>query len=106
MGDLATLFRLVAASALVGLLAYCGGHILQVWKKRNARPGTPTGPAPLVRRLAWAGLLAGVILTPAAVALRELTRTDGVLTGEDLFVVRAADDMAVEWLADQEAVAA
>ena len=106
MGDFATLFRLVAASALVGLLAYCGAHIVQVWRKRNARTGAPTGPAPMLRRLAWAALVAGLVLTPAGVVLRELTRTDGVLTGEDLFVVRAADDMAVEWLADREAVAA
>lgn len=105
MGDFATLVRLVAASALVGLFAYCGGHIIQVWKKRNARPGGPPR-APMVRRLAWAGLLAGLVLTPAAVVLRELTRTEGVLTGEDLFVVRASDDMAVEWLADRDAVAA
>lgn len=106
MGDFATLLRLVAASALVGLLAYCGAHVLQVWKKRNARPGTPTGPAPLIRRVAWAGLIAGLVLTPAGVVLRELTHTDGVLTGEDLYVVRAADDMAVEWLAEREMVEA
>lgn len=105
MGDFATLFRLVAASALVGLLAYCGGHILQVWKKRNARMGG-ADKAPPVRRLAWAALVAGLVLTPAAVALRELTHTEGVLTGEDLFVVRASDDMAVEWLAERDAVAA
>ena len=105
MGDLATLFRLVAASALIGLLAYCGGHIFQVWKKRNARP-VGAEQASLVRRLAWAGLIAGLVLTPAAVVLRELTRTDGILTGEDLYVVRAADDMAVEWLAVSDEVAA
>src|SRR5439155_8612176 len=56
--------------------------------------------------LAWVCLLAGLVLTPAAGLLRELTRTEGVLSGEDLFVVRAADDMVVEWLKDGDVVAA
>src|SRR5215212_2386039 len=105
MGDTATLVRLVAASGLVGLLAYCVAHVVQVWRKRNKRPDSPGGARP-GRKLAWVCLLTGMALTPAAGLLRELTRTDGQLSGEDLFVVRASDDMAVEWLREGDAVVA
>jgi hypothetical protein len=105
MGDTATLVRLVAASGLVGLLAYCVAHVVQVWRKRNKRPDSPGGARP-GRKLAWVCLLTGMTLAPAAGLLRELTRTDGQLSGEDLFVVRASDDMAVEWLREGDAVAA
>ena len=103
MGDTATLVRLVGASVLVGLLAFCIAHVVQVWRKRNARPADR---APIGHRLAWACLLAGGILIPAAAVHRELTRAEGVLTGEGLFVVRAADDAPVEWLREGDAVAA
>lgn len=102
MGDFATQFRLIAASALVGLLIYCGCHVVQVWRKRNAQPAGPSA----ARRLAWVCLFAGFVLIPMAFVLQELTHTEGVLTGEDLFVVRASDDMAVEWLQDQDEVVA
>jgi hypothetical protein len=105
MGDTSTLVRLVAASGLVGLLAYCVAHVVQVWRKRNKRPVMPGAAGP-GRKLAWVCLLTGAVLAPAAGLLRELTRTDGVLSGEDLFVVRAADDMVVEWLKDGDVVAA
>jgi hypothetical protein len=105
MGDTATLVRLVAACGLVGLLAYCVAHVVQVWRKRNKRPES-AGRAGPGRKLAWVCLLAGLVLAPAAGVLRELTRTEGVLTGEDLFVVRASDDMMVEWLRDGDTVSA
>src|SRR5262245_47483260 len=105
MGDTATLVRLVAACGLVGLLAYCVAHIVHVWRKRNKRPET-AGVAGPGRKLAWVCLSTGLLLAPAAGLLRELTRTEGVLTGEELFVVRAADDMVVEWLKDGDAVTA
>jgi hypothetical protein len=103
VGDTATLVRLVGASVLVGLLAFCIAHVVQVWRKRNARPADR---APAARRLAWACLLAGGVLIPAAAVHRELTRAEGVLTGEGLFVVRAAEDAPVEWLREGDAVAA
>jgi predicted nucleic acid-binding Zn-ribbon protein len=105
MGDTATLLRLVAASALVGLLAYCGAHAVQVWRRRNARPNDPDRPGP-ARKVAWVCLLTGLLLTPAAAVLRELTRSEGVLSGEDLYVLRARDDLAVEWLHAGDATAA
>jgi predicted nucleic acid-binding Zn-ribbon protein len=105
MGDTATLLRLVAGSALIGLLVYCGAHAVQVWRRRNARPNDParSGPA---RKVAWVCLLTGLLLTSAAGVLRELTRSEGVLSGEDLFVLRARDDLAVEWLHPGEATTA
>ncbi len=104
MGDTATLIRLIAASTLVGLLAYCLAHVVQVWRKRNARAGGER--APVGRRLAWACLVAGIILFPASAVHRELTRSEGLLTGEGLFVVRAGEDLPVAWLRDGDAVVA
>ena len=103
MGDTATLTRLVAASTLVGLMAYCLAHVVQVWRKRNARPGPATSAA---RRLALGSLLVGAVLLPASAVHRELTRSEGVLTGEGLFTVRAGDGQDVEWLRDGDAVSA
>jgi hypothetical protein len=96
---------LIAASGLVGLLFYCGGYVIQIWRKRNARP-SDDGNSSRGRRLAWMCLFMGLILVGAAGALREMTRSEGMLSGEDLFVVRASDDMAVEWLQDKDTVAA
>src|SRR4051812_49193885 len=106
MGDTATLFRLVAACGLVGLLAYCSAYVVQIWRKRNARPASDTSNRSPVRKLAWMGLLMGLVLAFSAAVLRELTRSEGTLTGEDLFVVRASDDMTVEWLQDRDTVEA
>jgi hypothetical protein len=103
VGDTAALVRLVAASTLVGLAAFCIAHVVQVWRKRNARPGRGAPPG---RRLAWACLLAGATLLPASAVHRELTRDKGVLTGEGLFTVRAGEDQEVEWLTDVGAVVA
>jgi predicted nucleic acid-binding Zn-ribbon protein len=106
MGDTATLFRLVAACGLVGLLAYCTGYVVQIWRKRNAKPSqNPVGASP-ARKLAWMGLIMGFVLVFAAGVLRELTRSEGQLSGEDLFVVRASDDMVVEWIQDRDTVSA
>ncbi len=84
-------------------MAFCLAHVVQVWRKRNARPGRGT---PAGRRVAWACLLAGTVLLPASAVHRELTHSEGVLTGEGLFVVRAGEDQDVEWLRDGDAVAA
>lgn len=105
MGDTATLFRLIAASGLVGLLVYCSGFVIQIWRKRNARPSDGNGSSK-GRKLAWMCLFMGLILVGTAGALREMTRSEGMLSGEDLYVVRANDDMAVEWLQDKDTVAA
>ena len=102
MGDNATLVRLVGASLLVGLLAFCIAHVVQVWRKRNARVGERP---PIGRRLGWACLIAGGILVPAAMVHRELTCAEGILTGEGLFVVRATEDTPVEWLCEADSVA-
>src|SRR5437660_676525 len=67
MGDFSTLIRLVVASALVGLLAYCGGHVVQVWRKRNARKGADPNRAGGGRRVATVCLLAGLVLAAGAV---------------------------------------
>lgn len=106
MGDTGTLFRLIAASALIGLLAYCTAYVVQIWRRRNARPDNSTTGTSSLRKLGWVCVLMGLVLTPAAGVLRELTRTEGVLTGEDLYVVRSSDDMAVEWVQDRDSVAA
>jgi len=103
MGDTATLIRLVVASTLVGLMAYCLAYVVQVWRKRNARPGPVTSTA---RRLALGCFLVGAVLLPASAVHRELTRGEGVLTGEGLFTVRAGDDQDVEWLQGGDPVAA
>ena len=102
MADTSILVRLIAASILVGLLAFCGAHVVQVWRKRNAKPG---GRSPGQRRLSWACLLVGLILIPATAVNRELVRSEGTLAGEDMFVVRASEDVAVEWLREDEMVA-
>lgn len=100
LGDTFLLFRIVAASALVGFLAFCVGHVVVVWRKRNAKRGGSGPGRSGGRRLAWGCLLAGVVLLPAAAVQRELTRGDGVLAGEGLYVLRAQDEMNVEWLRD------
>lgn len=103
MGDAATLVRLVAACTLVGLAAFCIAHVVQVWRKRNTKPGENV---PAGRRLAWACLVAGAVLLPASAVYREFTRDKGVLTGEGLFTVRAGEYQEVEWLREVGGVAA
>ena len=106
MGDTVTLFRLLAASAIIGLLAYCSSYVVQIWRKRNAKPADATRRSTTRRKIAWFCLFMGLVLTPSAGMLREFTRTEATLTGEDLFVVRANDGMAVEFLQDRDTVAA
>jgi HlyD family secretion protein len=106
MGDTVTLFRLLAASALVGLLAYCSSYVVQIWRKRNAKPADQARRSTTRRKIAWFCLFMGLVLTPSAGMLREFTRSEATLTGEDLFVVRANEGMAVEWIQDRDAVAA
>jgi HlyD family secretion protein len=106
VGDTATLFRLVSASAIIGLLVYCSLHVFHVWRKRNSRPGNGPSRGGATRKLAWIVLFVGLVLLPSAWILRELNRSEGVLTGEDLFVVRASEDLTVQWLQERESVAA
>ncbi|MGL6094960.1 MAG: HlyD family efflux transporter periplasmic adaptor subunit, partial [Fimbriiglobus sp.] len=104
MGNTAVLFRLIAASLLVGLAAFCIANVAHVWRKRNAKPGSPGRS--VARRFAWAALLTGLVVTPTAVVARSLSRTEGYLTGEGLFVVRARSDQLVMSVAESGAVAA
>ncbi len=106
MGDTVLLVRLVAASALVGLLVFCVAHTVQVWRKRNAKKAGPDGGSPVGRRLAWGCLIAGVVLLPASAVHQEMTRRDGVLTGKGLFILRAQEDLNVEWLRDGDGAGA
>lgn len=102
MVDTPTILRLLAAGALAGLLVFCGAHVVQVWRKRNAKKGLAPAAHRPGRKLAWAGLVVGLGLVPTAGLMRELTQAEGVLSGEDLYVVRARDDLAVEWLHESE----
>jgi multidrug resistance efflux pump len=79
---------------------------MHVWRKRNARPGNASHGPSKGRKLAWITLFCGLVLLPAAWMLRELNKSEGVLTGEDLFVVRASEDMTVKWLQERETVTA
>lgn len=96
----------MAASALVGFLAFCVAHVVVVWRKRNAKKGGSGPGRPGGRRLAWGGLLAGVVLLPAAAVHRELTRGEGILAGEGLYILRARDDQNVEWLREGDVAGA
>ena len=98
--DTFLLVRVVAASAVVGFLVFCVAHVVVVWRKRNAKKGG-SGPASAGgRRLAWGCVLAGVVLLPVAAVHRELTRGEGILAGEGLYILRAQDGLNVEWLRD------
>ena len=100
MTDTFLLLRIGAASALIGFLVFCLAHVVVVWRKRNANKN---GSGPVRsggRRLAWGCLIAGVVLLSLAAVQRELTRGEGSLTGEGLYILRAQDDLNVEWLRD------
>jgi multidrug resistance efflux pump len=100
LGDTFLLVRVVAASTLVGFLAFCVANTALVWRKRNARKGGSEPGRTGGRRLSWGCLIAGAVLIPAAAIHREMTRGEGTLTGEGLYTLRAHDDLQVEWLRD------
>ncbi|MGI6414310.1 MAG: HlyD family efflux transporter periplasmic adaptor subunit [Thermoguttaceae bacterium] len=84
--------RYALVSGLIGVAAFCASYAAYVWRRRNAAlAGRRASPVETCRR--WSALLlaAGGLAIGLAVAVRELDRPAGVLSGDGLFAVRVPE---------------
>src|SRR4051794_17816710 len=99
------LLRFTLLSALIGFGVFCAAQTAQVWRRGNRRAARKeAAPQPLadaVRGWSAALLVLGVLVAGFAVALREVTRAEGVLNGDGLFAVRARDDFELKDLREE-----
>lgn len=82
--------RFALLSGLIGFAAFCISYALFVWKRRNASisDARPTRNETW-RRWAFGLALTGCMTMSIGVAVREMDRVEGVLSGDGLYAVRS-----------------
>lgn len=93
----APLLRFMALSAIIGFIFFCASYAVLVWRKR--RSPAPSGS--FIRRWSFSLLLLGILGMAITVVVRETVRADGMVGGDGLYPVRAAQGMQVVELADE-----
>ncbi len=84
--------RYALVSGLIGVAAFFASYAAYVWRRRNAAlAGRRAFPLETCRRWSALLLVAGGLAIGLAVAVRELDRPPGVLSGDGLFAVRVPE---------------
>ena len=85
--------RFALLSGLIGFSAFCISYAFLVWRRRNAAAsGSAPSRAERSRRWAVCLLITGGIAVGIAVAVSELNRPAGVLSGDGLYAIRSPSD--------------
>ena len=87
--------RIAVVSGLIGFGVFCASFSLAVWFRRNrSRPNKLT-------RLSFFALVLGVFGVAGNWAYNEFSRRNGIVGGQDLFVVHAKRNVTVERLVSE-----
>jgi hypothetical protein len=87
------------AGGVFGLAVYCGVSAAAAWRRRNA--ASSTGFAKRGTAAARALLAGAAVLAILGLIARETVPRDGRLRAEDVFAVRATQDMRLSYLTDE-----
>jgi hypothetical protein len=97
------LLRIAIFGGVIGFAAFCASYSLLVWRKRNSR--NDRQPC-RIRRLAYLCIFSGAIGLLGTWAFSHLEKRDGIVDGNDLYVVRARQDSAALHLTPRDEVQA
>ncbi|MFC7557180.1 hypothetical protein ACFQU7_40605 [Pseudoroseomonas wenyumeiae] len=87
--------RIAVVSGLIGFGVFCASYSLAVWFRRNkSRPNPFT-------RLSFFALILGVFGLAGNWAYNEFSRRNGIVGGQDLFVIHAKRNVTVERLVSE-----
>lgn len=95
----APLLRFMALSAIIGFIVFCASYAVLVWRKRRSTPG-----GSLLRRWSVSAIVMGMLGMAITVVVRETVRADGMVGGNNLYAVRAAQGMRVVQVAEEGSV--
>ena len=98
-----TVIRLALASILIGFATYCVSYTVLIWRRRNATSNDKPMP---FRGIFLAGIVLGLGLLSIGLIQREAIKSDGVVSGENLFAVRGIEQGQIVELANKGAVKA
>lgn len=98
--------RFALLSGLIGFAAFCISYALLVWRRRNASvAGAPPMPRETWRRWAFLLFVTGGLAIGVGIAVREIDRHEGVLSGDGLYAVRSpGDEFRLTYLAENTTV--
>lgn len=99
--------RFALLSGVIGFAAFCISYALLVWRRRNASVASaPPMPRETWRRWAFLLFVTGGLAIGIGLAVREIDRHEGVLSGDGLYAVRSpGDDFRLTYLAEDTTVA-
>jgi len=97
------LLRYMLLSALIGFIVFCGSYAVLVWKKRRSSPSKAASTLARLRGWSVTGIVVGCMGLMFSLAIREAVRSDGIMTGDGLYAVRATPDMQIVTLVPEGA---